>query len=405
MSVPIALLTITTALSAMMLAIVWSLRRCGLPGVGEWCNANLTATGALVLFSLRGMIPDLLSVGVANAALAWSLTLFYAGSVRFCGGVPPWRRLLAATAVTTAGVIVWRYAVDVFTTRVVIVSVFHAVLCALIALTLLRRRPRGQSARFFITTACFALFFAAGHAVRGTLSALQWLGNPYLQESMFLNTVFLTLGALVMPAMTMGAVLMIHDAIVRRLEAVANTDTLTGVLSRKAFEEGAQRELARAAGGKPAPALLIVDIDHFKSVNDTYGHAAGDAVLQAFARLVAAQLRPGDLLGRLGGEEFMVLLPATGEAGAGAVAERIRACVQRHAVTTAAADGGTHTVRYTVSGGTAGWHPGLTLAQLSARADAALYRAKVGGRNRIAAHSGPAAATQAATETAQALDA
>ncbi|MDX6010239.1 GGDEF domain-containing protein [Cupriavidus necator] len=206
-----------------------------------------------------------------------------------------------------------------------------------------------------------------------------------------------------MPAMTMGAVLMIHDAIVRRLEAVANTDTLTGVLSRKAFEEGAQRELARAAGGNPAPALLIVDIDHFKSVNDTYGHAAGDAVLQAFARLAAAQLRPGDLLGRLGGEEFMVLLPATGEAGASALAERIRASVQRQAVTTVASDGASHTVRYNVSGGTADWHPGLTLAQLSARADAALYRAKVGGRNRVTAHSESASATHAAPEAAHAL--
>ena len=80
MSVPIALLTITTALSAMMLAIVWSLRRCGLPGVGEWCNANLTATAALVLFSLRSMIPDPLSVGVANAALRNGQLLDLAGA-------------------------------------------------------------------------------------------------------------------------------------------------------------------------------------------------------------------------------------------------------------------------------------------------------------------------------------
>ncbi|CAG9181483.1 hypothetical protein LMG23992_04517 [Cupriavidus laharis] len=383
MSLPTALLVITAALSAMMLAIVWSLRRCGLPGVRDWCNANLMVTVALVLFALRGNISDILSVVAANTALGWAVALFYAGCVRFCGGQPRWGRLAAGTLATMAVVTIWRYVYDVYTTRVVAVSVLHAVLCALTGITLIRRRPRGRAGNHHLTTAGFALFFATGHAVRGLLSAFSLLGNPYVLQSMGLNSLFLTLGALVMPALSMGAVLMIHDTMVRRLQAIANTDGLTGVLSRKAWEDVAQREIAQAARGKPAPALLIIDIDRFKTVNDTYGHAAGDAVLQAFAGLAGTLVRATDGVGRLGGEEFAVLLPATTAAEAQQLAERIRAGAEQHPVPLAHSGA---TVRYTISGGVACLRPGESLAQLSVRADAALYRAKLEGRNRILAH-------------------
>jgi diguanylate cyclase (GGDEF)-like protein len=383
MSVPTALLVITAALSAMMLAIVWSLRRCGLPGVPDWCHANLAVTVSLVLFALRGQVSDLLSLVAANAALAWALAMFYAGCVRFTGGQPRWGRLAAGTLATMAVVVAWRYVFDVFTTRVAAVSAFHAVLCALTGITLIRGRPRSRAGNYHLTTAGFALFFATGHAVRGLLSAFSLMGDPYSLQSMGLNTLFLTLGALVMPALSMGAVLMIHDAMVRRLEAIANTDGLTGVMSRKAWEENAGREIVRATHGNPPLALVIVDIDRFKSVNDTYGHAAGDAVLKGFAGLATAQVRATDGLGRLGGEEFAVLLPATRVPDALHMAERIRASAEQHGVPI-----GDHgaTVRYTISGGVAGLRPGESLAQLSARADAALYRAKLEGRNRIVAH-------------------
>ncbi|CAG2146957.1 hypothetical protein LMG31506_03514 [Cupriavidus yeoncheonensis] len=383
MSVPTALLVITAALSAMMLAIVWSLRRCGLPGVPDWCNANLAVTMALPLFALRGQISDMLSVVAANAALAWALAMFYAGCVRFCGGQPRWGRLAVGALATMAVVVTWRYVYDVFTTRVAAVSAFNTVLCVLTGITLIRKRPRGRAGSYHLTTAAFALFFATGHAARGLLSAFSLMGDPYSLQSLGLNALFLTLGALVMPALSMGAVLMIHDTMVRRLEDIANTDGLTGVMSRKAWEDMGGREIARAAHGHPPLALVIVDIDRFKAVNDTYGHAAGDAVLKGFAGLAAAQIRATDGVGRLGGEEFAVLLPATRMADALRLAERIRTGAEQHCVQI-----GDHgaAVRYTISGGIACLRPGESLAQLSARADAALYRAKLEGRNRIVAH-------------------
>jgi diguanylate cyclase (GGDEF)-like protein len=402
MSVPTALLVITAALSAMMLAIVWSLRRCGVPGVADWCHANLIVTLALALFALRGQISDLLSIVLANAALCWALAMFYAGCVRFTGGQPRWGRLAAGTLATMAVVVAWRYVFEVFSTRVVAVSAFHAVLCALTGITLIRRRPRGRAGNYHLTTAAFALFFAAGHAARGLLSAFSLMGDPYSLQSPGLNTLFLTLGALVMPALTMGAVLMIHDTMVRRLEAIANTDGLTGVMSRKAWEEMASRAIAKAGHGNATLALVIVDIDRFKTVNDTYGHAAGDAVLREFAGLAAAQVRAADGLGRLGGEEFAVLLPATRLADALPIAERIRTGAEQQRVRIG--DLGA-TVRYTISGGVAVLRRGESLAQLCARADAALYRAKLEGRNRIVAHDDRQTGSGTATPVREALPA
>ena len=382
MSDPFALLAVTTLLSVMMLAIVWSLRRCGQPGVRHWWQANLTAMVALVLFTLRGRIPDILSIVVANGALAWALALFHAGIARFCGREPPWRAMAAATLAVVAGVVTWRYIYNDFNARVVVVSVFHAVLCACVGYVLVRYRPRARPTSHYLTTAGFAFFLAAAHALRGILSVLSVMDDPSTMTSPGLNAAFLVLGAMATPGLTMGAVLMIHDAMVRRLEAIANSDYLTGTMSRKAFEEEARRELARAARGGHPPVLLIVDIDHFKSVNDTFGHAAGDAVLVEFARLVTASLRAPDRIGRMGGEEFVVLLPASSLEDARHVAERIRSLAGASPV-----GGPFGTVRYTVSGGYAAWQPGESLQQLTARADTALYMAKLSGRNRVLPHT------------------
>lgn len=397
----LALLAITTALAGMMLAIVWSLRRCGLPGVMEWWRSNLVLTLAMVLITLRGHVPDALSIVVGNAGLSWALALFHAGVARFCGRTPPWRALLAGTAAVTAGIVYWRYVSDDFNARVVVVSIFNAAVCGSAGLMLWRWRPRkdrdaarrGEDRRAvggpkgpWMTTATFALLFAFGHAVRGVVS-LQAALSHGAAGTPGMNTIFLALGALVMPAMTMGAVLMIHGAIVDRLEAVANRDYLTGVLSRKAFEEGAARVLALAQSSGMPVTLLILDVDHFKLVNDTHGHAAGDAVLVAFTAALARQVRSGDLVGRLGGEEFAVLLPGAPHHEAEPIAERIRAAAASQPV-----DWRGIAIRYTVSGGLASWQKGEDVAALAARADTALYVAKLAGRNRMRSHEGMAAA-------------
>ena len=168
------------------------------------------------------------------------------------------------------------------------------------------------------------------------------------------------------------------------IERLANTDALTGATSRRHFLELAERELARAARAGEAVALLALDIDHFKSINDAHGHAGGDAVLRAFAATCAKQLRGSDFIGRIGGEEFAIVLAKADAAAARVAAERIRAAVAAQPM----AVGEGRTVPVTVSIGvavreSANDAPAMTLEAMTLAADGALYAAKRGGRNRV----------------------
>lgn len=171
-----------------------------------------------------------------------------------------------------------------------------------------------------------------------------------------------------------------HRQLLEQLEHQALTDTLTGLPNRRAFDNAAQSAMARARRTGEALTVGLADVDRFKSINDTYGHAAGDQVLQELGQVIRNAARESDVVARLGGEEIGLLFSEAGLAQAAIVAERIRTAVQAHRVTTP--DG--HTICMTVSIGlaelpaTAGsFEPAV------ASADAALYRAKHGGRNRI----------------------
>ena len=170
----------------------------------------------------------------------------------------------------------------------------------------------------------------------------------------------------------------------------AATDSLTGVLSRRAFNEEARRLLSLATRHQHDAACIVLDVDHFKKVNDTYGHSAGDAVLKAVAATCREQIRAGDILGRLGGEEFAVLLPHADRDAALAVAEKLRGALEASPVPVA-----DNAIRVTASFGVTGMSIiAKDIDTLLAQADAAMYRAKQAGRNRCAS-SAPASSSEA----------
>ncbi|MDA8382889.1 MAG: diguanylate cyclase [Betaproteobacteria bacterium] len=165
-----------------------------------------------------------------------------------------------------------------------------------------------------------------------------------------------------------------------QLEYLATTDELTGIANRRRFMALAQREFERSRRYGRSLALLMLDVDFFKGVNDTYGHAAGDVALAAVTQAIQEKLRGADAFGRLGGEEFAVLLAETDATGACELAERLRAAVEGLAIPN---DG--ETIRLTISIGVAEINGDEDVEQLLRRADLALYGAKKSGRNRVVA--------------------
>jgi diguanylate cyclase (GGDEF)-like protein len=162
-----------------------------------------------------------------------------------------------------------------------------------------------------------------------------------------------------------------------QLNQLSRTDALTALFNRRHLDEELAHQCADARRHGHDVCALLLDIDHFKMVNDTYGHPAGDAVLREFAARAQRELRAGDVAGRWGGEEFLVILPRTNLDGARAIAERIRLAA---AATPFPAHA--HEIAITVSGGCA-LGPGDSVEGLLAEADTCLYQAKAGGRDRI----------------------
>jgi diguanylate cyclase (GGDEF)-like protein len=189
----------------------------------------------------------------------------------------------------------------------------------------------------------------------------------------------LSISTFVMPVLTLGPLMIVHSKMIAKYEYAANRDFLTGAWSRRAFWEMAAREIERARRLQRGLTLLTMDVDHFKRINDTWGHAQGDEVLKDMVLAVERRMRSIDYFGRIGGEEFAVLMPDTALEGARVLAERLRAGIAEDQA--AASDAAPRS--YTLSMGVAQLRPADTFHDLMQRADTALYQAKESGRNRV----------------------
>ncbi|MDO8597500.1 MAG: GGDEF domain-containing protein [Sulfuricaulis sp.] len=181
----------------------------------------------------------------------------------------------------------------------------------------------------------------------------------------------------------------IHREYEKRLKAehqaeemtqVAITDPLTSIMNRRGITVGLLDAMAQAERYRTPLTVAMVDIDHFKEINDTYGHEAGDRVLKNVAAILSDALRMPDKVGRYGGEEFLIVLPHTNLAQGSKIVERIRASVSKKIF-----DQGAKKARLTISIGVTQFQPGEDLEQLMSHADKALYDAKKGGRNLVVA--------------------
>lgn len=220
-------------------------------------------------------------------------------------------------------------------------------------------------------------FFGA----RGIGAALVLIGVAYaavldaigIRDSAGVTRWIITMSVACGTAFALYAIRRYINALAGRLSSLARTDALTGVLNRRGFDERMELELRRARRQASPLAVAVADIDKFKQLNDTHGHAAGDYALQAVAAAIAGDSREVDAVGRLGGEEFAVLMPSTDADGAREAAERTRERIAQMRL-----DHGSLTISF----GVATLNDGETADVLIARADEALYAAKQGGRDR-----------------------
>jgi len=394
----LSLLLVTTAFSVVMLLVLSSLAGSKVDGVREWGQANALAILGLLLFASRGVLPDLLSIEAANALYLATIGLMYAGFRRYFGKPVPRRRLLAGGAATLLLVGVFHYGWDSLPLRAVAVSSFYACVCLAIAASV----PATADRRLrypFVFTRIAALVLGIIHISRALFYAAESYSPLTFLDPGLYNLVFFAFGTMALPALTLGAVMMVNARMISETAYAADHDHLTGAPSRRAFHAFAERAHARAQRHGEGLALLLVDVDHFKRINDAHGHAVGDEVLRELVRQAQEVIRKIDYCARLGGEEFAVLLPETGPDTARTVAERLRTALDRSLQRAPSAA----PVAYTVSIGVAMLEPGETFDALAARADAALYAAKSAGRNTVRyapSVAGAAASPEAGTGTA-----
>lgn len=338
-----------------------------------WGLSNLLIGLGLIGVGLRDVIPDIVSIPLANTVswIGYLLVLF--GVTGFAGR--PARLPLYVLAVAAAAIplFLWNEP-DGFVRRVVLVSVLVMACDALLVREGLLLWRREQLVAGAVLAALFAptvVLFAlrAWLAVTGRLGSELFPAegaDPWLAVT---GTAFLLLRS--------GALLLLAAERSRNmLVTLAQHDPLTGAMNRSGLER-AMAGLAADAGGLT---LLLIDIDHFKSLNDTYGHAAGDRILQLFAEAARSELRASDILARHGGDEFVIVLPHMSATEAVRVANRIRAAFAR-----ALSDwDGVPLQQPTLSIGVAeGDAAGSQLETLLNHADEALYRSKRLGRDRV----------------------
>ena len=326
---------------------------------------------AYTLYALRGRIPDALSILVANLAVTGGYALVALAVAGF-------QRRRLSPLLLWSPVALFAVALCVFysdfAARVAASSAVYFVQDLMLLWLLVggMRRTVGRGQHLIIVGVAINLVIMVYRAWIAIVSEhfVARLSDPGTSQTLVYLSAFVSLNLV-----AIGFVLMTKEAADEKTRQMAMTDKLTGCWNRFRVEECAQQEMLRRQRYAAPVSLIVIDIDHFKPINDQYGHVAGDRVLQRFALTVQAGLRATDTLGRWGGEEFVVVMPETPLAAAVDTAERIRRAVE-------ACDCGDG-LRVTACFGVAACLPGDSWERWLQRADAALYQAKAQGRNRV----------------------
>lgn len=342
-----------------------------------WGLSNILIGLGLIGVGLRDAIPDIVSIPLANTVSWIGYLLILFGVRSFAGRTTRLPLYLLAAAAAAIPLFLWNEP-EGFAKRVVLVSVLVMACDALLVREglLLWRRER------LVSGAILAALFAPTvvlFAFRGYLAATGQLGVELFPAD-DTNPWFTATGTAFVLLRSSALLLLATERSRNTLVTIAQHDPLTGAMNRSGLER-AMTEIAADADKRPGRlTLLLIDIDHFKNLNDTHGHAAGDRILQLFAEAARSELRASDVLARHGGDEFVALLPHMSTKDAVRVANRIRAAFARALSDWDGAPLRQPTLSIGVAEGNAA---GNELETLLEHADEALYRSKRLGRDRV----------------------
>lgn len=374
-----AVVILTSLSMAAGIAVVgWSRHN---DGLRWWSLGLLLHAAAYALFSLRGRIPDGLSVLTANLMLGAVFVCMQMAVRQFHGLRMPWRAIAALMGILLLSLLIFR---QHFVARVIVVSLVLGAFATATLWDLVSEKRRRVGRGAWLLAA--ALAFQCVVFVIRVVMVLQMDGEPRLDRMLTAGggqTLTFFTAFLVVLLGSVGFVFMSRDRADESNRVLAAQDPLTGVANRRSLIAALDRDMARALRMREPMALMMVDVDHFKGVNDRYGHPVGDRVLCGVADVLRQRLRAQDLVGRYGGEEFMVLLPDTGLRGAEQLARELcKAVEDLHCPIDGMPGPG---IAVTVSIGVFGGplESADSWDMLIAAADRALYQAKKNGRNRV----------------------
>ena len=347
-----------------------------------WTAAAVLAALGSGISMLRDVMDPRFPLIAGGGLMIFSSCLSCMGVTRFYDKPVSWRAAILTSLLSSAGLAWFLVVTDDMPMRVLIYSLGQST-PILMTLPLLLRQRDGRENHGARLAAIVAVMILVIHAVRsgaalvglgGGITAVNFNG---LQATIILVLVFLAM------AWNFGCLLMAIDRLRSEVADLALLDDLTGVANRRHLLQRLSEECARSVRSGEPFSLLVVDLDGFKSINDTHGHAAGDACLQHFTLMAQTRLRPGDMLARTGGDEFCIVLPSSSLREGAMIARRVLEVCRQDAEGCAGND-----IAIAVSIGVAQWDRGVGQFpdRLMANADRALYAAKKNGKNDCAVY-------------------
>lgn len=366
---------------ALMAIVVTSLARATplpVPGFKAWVVGAWMIFGALLMLGLRDWVPPLASVTLGNCLLMLAYVVWLSGTLEYFGKQLKWVPWLVFVAVATIAVSWFVYSDASFRARVVIVAGVCAVINAYHASIVWHSARKRDDARATGITATLVWLTALVliYGIRSVHALVFPQGDSGLLTQNLTQIIYTGSFTVCNMMLVISFATMASDFVRAFIEVLATRDPLTGILNRRALINAIELEFSHSQRHGHSFCIAMLDIDHFKSINDRFGHLVGDQILTAMCKKVGNLLRPHDVFARYGGEEFLILMPETGLSSAMQAAQRLLGAV--------AISENDALPAITVSIGLAEWSTeDDSIESLIARADGALYVAKTNGRNCI----------------------